>query len=311
MKQLAEFSTWPSQNQQLEALYTLIATDRTPHAILLVGQSEKTKELAEYLAKLLLCTNDDAPCGVCESCRQFAVGSHPDYIAVDGVETGSIKTGQIEEIQSRLSVISHHGGSSVYVLHGVGGATPVAANRLLKTLEEPPAFVKAILTTDHVGKLLPTIRSRLFAYSLDNDVPVQPHRGLSTDSSTEAVKDENLNQFVSSLEPVIKWTYSWLAKREPSLVLAASLLEIDANHAGDVLDTVALWLRELVHVRAGLSSSKFSEYQNKLAEQAPLASLRQFAQAAELVAQAKTRLQAHVAANLNFEQLCIRLRGVL
>jgi|GEM_PF-2799883 len=314
MKQLANFSTWPVQNEQLHTLYQRLSEEKAPHALLLLGKPDDTKKLAEYLAKLWLCTGDSAPCGTCESCRQFDAGSHPDFVLVDGVEAGVIKTAEIEGIQSTISLRSHHGGVTVYVLCGMDAATPVAANRLLKTLEEPLPSVKAILTSTSPAKLLPTIKSRVFAFSTDaaQGTRLAAASGEVLTSATGSETGEDSNSFVTSLEPVIKWTYTWLTKREPSLVLAASLQELSGNgQAAKVLNTLALWLQTLLHARAGMTRHELPQYQADVVLQAPLATVRQFAQAVDLVTQAKSRLQAHVTANLNFEQLCIRLREVL
>ncbi|QQE79384.1 hypothetical protein [Alicyclobacillus sp. SO9] len=317
MKQLASFSNWPIQNDELEALYRLIETYRAPHALLLTGLHQNTRKLAEYLGKLFLCSGEDAPCGKCESCRQFEAGSHPDFLLIDGAESGSIKTGQIEELQSQMKVRAHHGGERIYVLTGIDTATPVAANRLLKTLEEPASPVRAILTSANPGRILPTVKSRLFSYLTE---PLGQPAGPESDNLHEpetvhkgSAESDAETKFVSFQEPVIKWTHRWLRQQEPALVLAASLMDIaSSNDLPDVLDTVLQWLRDVMHFRVGANRLfVFSAYEKELETQAKLASAQQFARAVELVTDAKTRLQAHVAANLNIEQLCIRLRGVL
>jgi len=41
------------------------------------------KQLGKYFAQKLLCTNESAPCGTCNSCNYFLAGSHPDYCFLD------------------------------------------------------------------------------------------------------------------------------------------------------------------------------------------------------------------------------------
>ena len=53
------------------------------HAYALTGPSGIGKKtLAQYIAKMILCTGDDVPCGYCRSCRSFETGGNPGLIVV-------------------------------------------------------------------------------------------------------------------------------------------------------------------------------------------------------------------------------------
>jgi len=142
--------------------------DRMPHAILLHGAHGIGKTVfAERLAQALLCDaprTDGHACGQCGSCGWFAQYSHPDYRRVrpeilepEGSETGSegdaddgkkaaktakapskeIKIGQIRALADFMNISTHRRGKRVIVLYPAEALNEMAANALLKTLEEP------------------------------------------------------------------------------------------------------------------------------------------------------------------------------
>jgi DNA polymerase-3 subunit delta' len=309
MKTIAPFETWPIRNEPLRSLHERIAHGQVPHAILLVGERLATELMSEYLGKLLLCTGLSAPCGHCEACRRFAAGSHPDYMVVDGATEG-IKTAQVEALQQQLMVRAH-GDQMVYVLREVDLATPVAANRLLKTLEEPPAPIVAILTTAHLERVLATIRSRCFAF------PAAAAEEAAHDpwppEVTALKEDADGKLFATLLERVIQWTQAWLERKEPALLLAERLLNMAAESAetvglSHVLWMISGWWQDLLHTKVGEGPIRFADHRETLGQQAQLATIRQLTEGIQLLLSAQTRLQAHVAPNLNAEQLCIRLR---
>jgi DNA polymerase-3 subunit delta' len=96
---------------------------------------------------------------VCESCRRFERGTHPDLVEVRPEGT-AIKIGQIRAIQEGISFPPLVGGRKLYLFDDADRLNLEAANALLKTLEEPPPHAVLILVA-HRPHLLPeTLRSR-------------------------------------------------------------------------------------------------------------------------------------------------------
>ncbi|MCL6548527.1 MAG: hypothetical protein K6T30_06425, partial [Alicyclobacillus sp.] len=294
----------PARHPELNRLRRQLETGDIPHAVLLSGPPDRTWAVAEFLAQVLVCTGSGpgvpAPCGQCPDCRRYQASAHPDVHLVRS-EGGALKTAAVEELQEALRLRAHSGGRTVYVLAGIDGATPVAANRLLKTLEEPSPGVVAILTAEAPRRVLPTIRSRCFEYRLTDDPAALFPPSGAEDAS-----------FAGVVSQVIQWTEKLLGRSDPPLVLAESLLEI-AQSVGlpDCLGILSEWLRDVMHWRIGSRDQvRFSGYEEALERQARLAELPQWAQAVRLTLEANTRLQAHVISQLNVDQLCIRLRRV-
>ena len=142
-----------------------IASDRPPHALLLVGPSGVGKiTLALDLAAGLLCTAPtpaERPCRACPACRKVDHGNHPDLhrLAPDGAG-GQVRLGQVQELQAELALLPMEGRYRVAIVEAAHRLNPDAQNALLKTLEEPPALVVIVLAADDGSLLLPTVHSR-------------------------------------------------------------------------------------------------------------------------------------------------------
>lgn len=159
--------------------------DRLPHALLLHGVPGVGKlALAERFAQLLLCEKPQQgsqPCGVCDGCRWFLGGNHPDIRtlepetmargaavaeegeeekAKDGKPSNQIKIEQTRALGDFVHLVSHRGGRRVAIIHPAEDMNGATANSLLKVLEEPPAGAVFLLVSHRPARLLPTIRSR-------------------------------------------------------------------------------------------------------------------------------------------------------
>lgn len=144
------------------------------HGYLFAGpQGVGKKTFARALGRSLLCVTPKRTllgwCGHCSGCTRIDAGSHPDFYFAEGQLKIGDRDGsgfhETEETTARdlvrqLSMHSYAGGKRVFVLGDVD-FTREAANALLKFFEEPPADVVLLVTASAVGRIIPTIRSRL------------------------------------------------------------------------------------------------------------------------------------------------------
>lgn len=185
-----------SQSRELFGL----GLDRVPHALLLCGAPGLGKlQFAQQLAQVLICEriehSESGPvsCGSCPSCQMFVADTHPDLRTIspendddDSEASGNdiagklaepnavpvakakakkkgnatIKIAAIRAVEDFVFVGSHRQGRRVVVITDAEAMNPVAANSLLKILEEPPATVYFILITSKPDRLLRTLVSR-------------------------------------------------------------------------------------------------------------------------------------------------------
>ena len=131
------------------------------HAYLFFGEKGTGKlDSAILLAQSLLCENEGFACETCNTCIRVKENNFSDFILVDG-QTKSIKKDEILKIQEKFTKTALEAtAKKIYILNLIENATIDALNSLLKFLEEPTSDVIAILITEQVDKILPTIVSR-------------------------------------------------------------------------------------------------------------------------------------------------------
>jgi len=161
------------------------------HAVLLQGPAGVGQyELAQGLAQAWLCEApqpDGRACDHCASCHLFKARTHPDFQVivpealreslglVDEAESTKesktkpsreIKVDAVRAMLAFAQASSARGRAKVVIVHPAEALNTVAANALLKTLEEPAGQLRFVLTCSAPEALLPTIRSRCQPFSM-------------------------------------------------------------------------------------------------------------------------------------------------
>jgi DNA polymerase-3 subunit gamma/tau len=131
------------------------------HAYLFSGPRGCGKTTAaRLLAKALNCLSPDGgePCGQCKNCLAIAAGESLDVIEIDGASNNGVD--EVRELKTHVALAPFSSRYKVYIIDEVHMLSMAAFNALLKTLEEPPAYVVFILATTEAHKVPVTIRSR-------------------------------------------------------------------------------------------------------------------------------------------------------
>lgn len=146
-----------------QTLYNSLKQDKVAHAYLFSGLvGTPRKETAYLLAQSLVCEHADAfACEECDVCRRIKEGNYADIIFVDGKDK-QIKVDEIRRIIEEFNKTGLEGyNKKIYIIDYVENCNDSALNALLKFLEEPAgSSVYAILLTEHLDRILPTIISR-------------------------------------------------------------------------------------------------------------------------------------------------------
>lgn len=178
-----------------DILSAMLESNTLPHALLLEGASEALrKDAAVALARILLCDQEaggkkqesgdygvslfgeevfaepeetSLPCEECAHCKKSAQGIHPDLFLLEG--GGGARSFHIDAVRSMRQTaytLPNEAEYKIYVLNAAHTMTVEAQNALLKLLEEPPDYVRIILTAPNRRQLLPTVISRAASLTL-------------------------------------------------------------------------------------------------------------------------------------------------
>ncbi len=249
--------------------------DRVAHAYLFYGEDGIGKRLAAIrFAQAINCDTDSGPdgpdaCGTCRSCHQIEAGIHPDFLLIEPDREQAnpqIKIEQIRELESQIVYKPLVGRRKVCIIDEADRLTLGAANALLKTLEEPPAYSLFLLVTSRPFALPATVRSRCqglrfaapartqveAALILKREIPPDDARflavvtqarigqALQTDLGATRAQQEEFGALASaqSLGSV-------------TTLLTATEALARADRAPEALEWIAQWVRDLVLVRIG------------------------------------------------------------
>ena len=159
------FEDVKGQDPIVTTLKNQIINGRMSHAYLFTGTRGTGKtSVAKILGKAVNCLNpkDGSPCLECEVCKGIADGSFMNVIEMDAASNNGVDA--VRMIIDEVSYSPATGKYKVYIIDEVHMMSTGAFNALLKTLEEPPAYVIFILATTEVNKLPITILSRCQRY---------------------------------------------------------------------------------------------------------------------------------------------------
>ena len=160
-----EFDDVKGQDHIVTTLKNQIKADRIGHAYLFCGTRGTGKTtIAKIFAKAVNCEHpvDGSPCGECPTCRAIAAGNSMNVIEIDAASNNGVDN--IRQIREEVEYRPTEGKYKVYIIDEVHMLSIGAFNALLKTLEEPPAYVIFILATTEAHKIPITILSRCQRY---------------------------------------------------------------------------------------------------------------------------------------------------
>ena len=157
----ARFDDFVGQEAIIRTLRSQVMSGRIAHAYLFCGTRGTGKtSTAKVFARAVNCENPDRgePCGQCTACRALSAESSLDILEIDAASNNGVD--EIRDLREKVKYPPQSGRYRVYIIDEVHMLSQGAFNALLKTLEEPPAYVVFILATTEPQKLPATILSR-------------------------------------------------------------------------------------------------------------------------------------------------------
>lgn len=166
------FEQLVGQEHVVQALANALTQGRLHHAYLFTGTRGVGKTtVSRILAKSLNCTGPDGnggitaqPCGVCPACRDIDAGRFVDYVELDAASNRGVE--EISQLLDQAVYKPVVGRFKVYMIDEVHMLSNTAFNAMLKTLEEPPEYLKFVLATTDPQKVPVTVLSRCLQFNL-------------------------------------------------------------------------------------------------------------------------------------------------
>lgn len=248
------FDEMVGQDHVVRALTNALSSGRLHHAYLFTGTRGIGKTtVSRILAKSLNCTGADGqggvtatPCGRCQACTEIDGDRFIDYIELDAASNRGID--EARELIERAAYKPSVGRFKVFMIDEAHQLTKDAFSALLKTLEEPPEYLKFVLATTDPEKMLPTVLSRCLQFNLRPMAPETVQEHLERVLKAEQVPhDERALRLLAraargSMRDGLSLTDQAIAfggGRIDEAGVRAMLGSVDGRHAGRVVRALA------------------------------------------------------------------------
>ncbi len=248
------FTEMVGQEHVVQALTNALVQQRLHHAYLFTGTRGVGKTtVSRILAKSLNCQGPDGqggitaePCGVCQACRDIDSGRFVDYTELDAASNRGV-----DEVQSLLEQAVYkpvQGRFKVFMIDEVHMLTNTAFNAMLKTLEEPPEYLKFVLATTDPQKVPVTVLSRCLQFNLRPMAPETVFEHLTKVLAQESLQAEpmalkllaraargSMRDALSLADQAIAFGSGQLQEATVSLMLGS----VDRSHVMGLIDALA------------------------------------------------------------------------
>jgi DNA polymerase-3 subunit delta' len=328
------------QDKAVTFLQKSLERESLAHAYLLVSPPHVGKmALATKLSMAINCESSERPCGKCVSCLRIAAGKHADVQVIelgqinaesgDGESKTKISVDQVDQILHSVNLAPFEGKYRVFIIDGVEFMSIGAANRLLKTIEEPVKNVIFILLTANASLVPVTIVSRCQCIELLPVTAAQIEQGLVSYHQVEPEKAKLLARISNGsfgwavlalhddtlVQQRTEWLDAWRemfdADYDRRFTFAAKLVEKYNQNRSVVqqkLDLLLSWWHDILLVKADcIKDIKNIDYEKDLKIMAACYNIGQIRAFIDRIQSAKEQLRLNTNQQLVMEVLMLNI----
>lgn len=327
---MAGFAEIIGHDQIIEHLQNGIASGKVSHAYILNGPDDSGKRMiAEAFAMALQCEEHGTEgCMECHSCKQAMSKNQPDIIYVTHEKPNTISVDDIrKQVKNDVDIKPYASPYKIYIVDEAEKMNTQAQNALLKTIEEPPAYVVILLLTTNADAFLPTIRSRCItlnlkvvpdekikAYLMESyqipDYQAEVCTAFAQGNVGKAVKlaaSESFHEIKNSALQLIRRLKEIDLHEMMEAVKQISEYKLEIN---DYFDIMMIWYRDvlLYKATADVNHLIFKDEIYDIKKSASQSSYEGIEQILEALEKAKVRLNANVNFDLVIELLLLTIK---
>lgn len=324
------FNSVVGHNDIIMHLQNAISSGKVSHAYIFNGEAGSGKKLlANLFAMTLQCEeNQTEPCLQCPSCKKAQSKNHPDIITVTHEKANLISIDEIRsQVVNDVAIKPYSSPYKIYIIDEAEKMNPQAQNAILKTIEEPPAYVIIMLLTSNASALLPTILSRCVTLNLKPvkdqlirnylmeemqipDYQADMSVAFAQGNVGKAMDIAGSPQFREMTEHAVHLLRNAPDMELYELVEAIKQLTQEKDSVYDYLDLFLLWFRDVLMFKATkeVDGLVFKKEINAIRERAKKSSYEGLEIIIEAIEKAKVRLHANVNFELAMELLFLSIR---
>lgn len=279
---MAGFDDIKGQDSVVMHFKNAIKLNKISHAYIINGEQGMGKKIiAKAFSMTLQCEKkEEKPCMECHSCRQALSGNNPDIKWITHEKPNVISVDEVRtQINNDVQIKPYSNEYKIYIIDEASKMNVAAQNAILKTIEEPPAYVIILLLTDNKDMLLQTILSRCVSMDLrpvNNDIvekylienagivdyrakEVSPFAGGNIG---KAIKMASSDDFYNLKESVVNVTKNVGKMSVADMNSVIKEIAAYKDNISEYIDLLLAWYRDILFVKSGADDKKVIFYDN-------------------------------------------------
>ena len=302
-----------------QILVNSVKNNKVSHAFIIETNGyHKGLNLALAYAKYLFCPNNYTNNKNCKNCNQCKNIDNDEFIELKVInpEGQWIKKSELDELQnifSRKSIVTN---KKIYIINKAEKLNISSANSLLKFLEEPEEGIIAILITENISQLLPTIVSRCQVLSLKNKIDlsslnlIEKIACIISDSDEEKSNLINDESFMDKIDKLIEFV-KYYEENGVSTIIYINKLFNDYFKEKDELyfafTVLILIYKDILNIKIGSKVEVFNDYVNVISNIAKKNNLNTLTSKINVIMELREKIKFNANANMLMDKLLIEL----